>query len=159
MNKLLTDDDLFESVYKRNVDTVYKVCYIFLKNKSDAEDLTQNTFIKYLKYNPEFSNLKHEKAWFIVTTSNVCKNHLKSWWKKTTVLSHEIEETYFDKDNDILEIILTLPVKYKDLIYMYYYEGYTTKEISEMTNTNESTIRTNLSKARVLLKEKIGSDL
>lgn len=149
----------FESVYERNVDSVYKVCFMYLKNKHDAEDLVQSTFLKYLKKMPEFENVKHEKAWFITVASNTCKNHFKTWWNKNTVLSFEKEEGVYDKDSYVLNCILDLPVKYKKIVYMFYYSGFTTKEISTIINKNESTIRSDLSKARCLLKEKIGSEL
>ncbi len=129
-----------------------------MKNKSDSEDMTQNAFMKYLKYNPVFENLTHEKAWFIVTATNLCKNHFKSWWNKNTCLKEEIEVKFKDKDNEIIEGVLSLPTKYKQVIYMYYYEGFNTKEISTLLLINESTVRTHLSKGRQLLKEKLGSE-
>ena len=148
----------FESIYNRNIETVYRICYVYMKNKTDAEDMTQNTFMKYLKYNPIFENLEHEKAWFIVTATNNCKNHFKTWWNKNTCLNNDFEISYQDKNDETLEIVLNLPTKYKQVIYMYYYEGYSTVEIAELLNTNESTIRTHLLKGRNLLKEKMGSE-
>ncbi len=159
MNLVKSWDNKFESVYERNVDSVYKISYMYVKNKSDAEDLVQNTFMKYLKSNPEFSNLSHEKAWFIVTTSNTAKNHFKTWWNRNAVITYEHEKGVVDSTNETLEYVLNLPNKYKEIVYMFYYEGYTTKEISSMINKNESTIRTDLSKARNLLKQKMGSGL
>lgn len=148
----------FESIYNRNIDTVYRICYMYMKNKTDAEDMTQNTFIKYLKYNPTFENIEHEKAWFIVTATNNCKNHFKTWWHKNTYLDDEFEVASKDSNDETLLLVLNLPTKYKQVIYMYYYEGYTTVEIAKMLNTKESTIRTHLLKGRQILKEKIGSE-
>lgn len=149
----------FEIIYNRNVETVYRICFVYMKNKTDAEDMTQNTFIKYLKYNPTFENLEHEKAWFIVTSTNICKNHFKSWWIKNTCLDNEIEVKTNDKNDDVLESVLKLPTKYKQVIYMYYYEGYSTVEISKMLDTKESTIRTHLLKGRQILKDMIGREI
>ena len=148
----------FESIYNRNVDTVYRICYIYMKNKTDAEDMTQNTFIKYLKYTPSFESLEHEKAWFIVTATNNCKNHFKTWWHRNTYLNDEFEVAKKDETDETLSLVLNLPNKYKQVIYMYYYEGYSTVEISKLLNTKESTIRTHLLKGRQLLKDKIGSE-
>ena len=148
----------FESIYNRNVETVYRVCYMYMKNKTDAEDMTQNTFMKYLKYNPNFENSEHEKAWFIVTATNNCKNHFKTWWNRNTCLDDEIEISTSDKNDETLLFVLNLPVKYKQVIYMYYYEGYSTVEIAKLLNMKESTIRTHLLKGRQILKEKIGSE-
>ena len=148
----------FESIYNRNIETVYRICYMYMKNKTDAEDMTQNTFIKYLKYNPTFENSEHEKAWFIVTATNNCKNHFKTWWNKNTYLKDEIEAVTNDASDETLLLVLELPTKYKQVIYMYYYEGYSTVEIAKLLNTKESTIRTHLLKGRQILKEKIGSE-
>lgn len=152
------DNSEFESIYNRNIETVYRICYMYMKNKTDAEDMTQNTFIKYLKYNPTFENNEHEKAWFIVTATNSCKNHFKTWWNRNTYLDNEFEVATTDKNDDTLSHVLNLPTKYKQVIYMYYYEGYSTVEIAKLLNTKESTIRTHLLKGRQILKEKIGSE-
>lgn len=156
--KLVNARDQFEIVYERNVDTVYKICFIYLKNKVDAEDMTQNTFIKYLRYNPTFESLKHEKNWFIKTSTNICKNHFKSWWNKNTYLTEELDiSDNIKEDFETLGYIMDLPPKYKSIIYMHYYEGFKTKEISEILNINESTVRTHLSKGRNMLKERMGN--
>ncbi len=159
MDLVSSRDIKFESVYERNVDRVYKICFMFVKNKSDAEDLVQNTFIKYLKNCPTFDNLEHEKAWFIVCASNTAKNHFKTWWNKNITFDFEKEIASHDKSLDILNYVLNLPNKYKSIVYMFYYEGYTTKEISSIIKMNESTVRSTLSRARALLKEKIGCEL
>lgn len=147
----------FDSVYEKNIDTVYRVCFIYMKNKTDAEDMAQTTFLKYIKANPVFENEKHEQAWFIVTATNTCKNHFKTWWNKNTVLDFK-EVSKQDDNTEILDLVLSLPNKYKNVIYMYYYGGYSTKEIAHYTNSNESTIRTHLSKGREILKKKMGSE-
>jgi RNA polymerase sigma-70 factor (ECF subfamily) len=147
----------FGDVYNRNIDTVYRVCYLYLKNKSDAEDMTQNTFMRYLRYNPTFDSVSHEKAWFIVTATNLCKNHFKTWWYKNTKSKDDLEHPVRDSKDEIIELVLGLPDKYKIVIYLYYYEGYSTNEISTLLNINESTIRTNLSKGRKALKNMIGA--
>jgi len=152
------DNSEFESIYNRNIETVYRICYMYMKNKTDAEDMTQNTFIKYLKYNPNFESSEHEKAWFIVTATNNCKNHFKTWWNRNTYLDDEFEVATNDTSDETLVHVLNLPTKYKQVIYMYYYEGYSTVEIAKLLNTKESTIRTHLLKGRQILKEKIGSE-
>ena len=67
----------FLAIYNRNVDAVYRVCYSFMKNRADAEDLTQETFLKLLAEERSFENDRHEKAWLIVTASNLCRDFLK----------------------------------------------------------------------------------
>lgn len=155
---LSSRDSEFDCVYNRNIDTVYRICFMYLKNKHGAEDMSQNTFIKYLRYNPSFKNLEHEKAWFIVTATNVCKNYFKTWWYKNTSFKDDYEISSNDGSGEVLNLILELPDKYKQVIYMYYYEGYSTVEISKILGINESTIRSHLHTGRNLLKEKLGSE-
>ena len=82
MPNVMYSQQTFTHVYDRNVDTVYRVCYSFMKNKSDAEDMTQEAFLRLLSTDIQFENLRHEKAWLIVTASNLCKDSLKKWWRK-----------------------------------------------------------------------------
>ena len=76
----------FIEIYSRQVDTVYRVCYSFMKNKADTEDLVQETFLKLLSTKKEFENERHERAWLIVTASNACKDLLKRPWRREDVL-------------------------------------------------------------------------
>ena len=71
MPSLMRANQNFQNIYDRQVDTVYRVCYSFMKNHADAEDLTQETFLKLLSSGKQFENVRHEKAWLIVTASNI----------------------------------------------------------------------------------------
>ncbi|MEG0367181.1 MAG: sigma-70 family RNA polymerase sigma factor, partial [Coprobacillus sp.] len=102
-------------------------------------------------------SLEHEKAWFILTASNTCKDMLKHWWRKGIVLEDNIStplETF--QIDTTLDTILKLPSRYKTVIYLYYYEEYTTKEISEILHIPPSTVRNQLARARKILKRKLG---
>ena len=148
----------FSDVYARNIDAVYRVCFSFLKNSADAEDLSQETFLRYLDRDVRFESERHEKAWFIVTASNLCKNEIKSWRRKTQDIDEHIElgfEQNFDS-GETLRAIMALPNDYKTIVYMYYYEGYTTPEIAKLLKRPEATIRTRLARARKLLKVSLG---
>ena len=148
--------DTFEDIYNRNVDTIYRICYLYVKNKQDTEDLVQNIFLKYINNEISFENINHEKAWFIKVATNSCKNHIKSYWnRKVDTMPDAIEFGITIEENNILNDVLNLPVKYKQVIYMYYYEGYSINEISEILKTNVSTLKTRLSKGRLLLKAEI----
>ena len=157
MNLQNKKNEDFIVVYNKYVDTVYPVSYIYYKNKSDTEDAVQTTFIKLLETDKTFNDLEHIKAWLIVTASNICKNSLKHWYRRLISLS-SIEDELESKENfsNLLESVLKLPTKYKIIIYMYYYEGYNTREIAKLLNKNESTIRTYLKKGRELLKDNLG---
>ena len=129
-----------------------------LSSPADAEDVVQEVFLKLLTTRPHFRDLEHEKAWLIITASNLCKDTLKKWWRKNeniddyTSLPQERTET----GNDVLDAILALPQDYKDVVYLYYYEGYTTAEIAAHQNCPESTVRSRLSRARKQLMTMLG---
>ncbi|MGL4912320.1 MAG: RNA polymerase sigma factor [Romboutsia sp.] len=149
----------FEEVYNRHVDMVLKICVLYLKNIHDAEEATQETFIKLMKYKPKFENKEHEKNWLIKTASNICKNILKSSWFKKITCSDDLSHFYKDeKEYDILQEILDLPYKYKMSIYLFYYEGYSTDEIAKILDTKPATVRSNLHRGRNLLKISLGSE-
>ena len=140
-------NDGFSEVYERNVGSVYRICLMHLRNVCDAEDATQAVFLKYLKNSQTFSDFEHEKAWFIVTARNQCRDMLKCWWrtKRSDIFEVADKTVRFDSEEDILlERLMTLPPKYKEVLYLYYYEEYCVKEISELIDRNESTIRTQL---------------
>lgn len=157
---LLSGDKEFIQIYNKYIDTVYRVCFMYMKNKQDTEDVVQITFIKFLEYKGEFKDCDHIKAWLIITASNVCKNHLKHWWRKTVNID-SLEDMYSNINDDnyfLLDKILNLPKKYKLIIYMYYYEGYKIKEIADKLNMKDSTVKSYLHRGRNLLKEVIEED-
>lgn len=147
----------FVEVYYRHVDAVYRVCYSFMKNKADTEDMVQETFLRLLSAGKRFENERHEKAWLIVTASNVCKDTLKKWWRKNENIEDFLDIAAEPKqDDDILDVILQLPEEYKDAVYMYYYEGYSTVEIAEYARCPESTVRSRLMRAKKKLQVMLG---
>lgn len=145
-------------------DTVRRICMIHLKNKADTEDIFQNVFLKYVLRTAPFDSPEHEKAWIIRVTANACKDLLRSFFRSRTVSldvliekPQEIPEDY----SDILEAVLALQDKYKDPIYLHYYEGYTAEEIGRILGKNTNTVYTLLTRARQMLKtslEWVGED-
>ena len=156
----ILDEIKFKEIYDRNVDAVYKVSFSYMKNKHDAEDVVQDTFVQLIRKNPQFENEKHERAWLIVTASNLCKNSLKSWKRKNEdIEDYESELIEENKQDDTLQIVLNLPEKYKTVIYLYYYEGYSSIEIAKAMDKKESTVRSLLKRGRDILKIQIGGEL
>ena len=152
-------DDI-EAIYNRQVSTVYRVCYTYFGNAADAEDATQSVFMRLLGSNGEFSSEEHEKAWLIRVAINLCKDILKSSARRNLPLDAAPEPTAEDRPIDTtLDVVLTLDERYKDVVYLYYYEGLSTEEIASVLNRPPSTIRSHLSEARSILKEKLGGDL
>ena len=144
------------AIYQRHVDTVYRVCYSYLRNSADCEDAVQSVFVKLLAKTLVFASSEHEKAWLIRVAANHCKDLLKSSWGKRIGLD-AIEEPAapLEAGNEILELVLALPENLRVSIYLYYYEGYNAAEIARITGHTHSTVRNYLCDARKLLKEKL----
>lgn len=148
----------FTAAYEMYVDDIYRLCFSFMKNHMDAEDAVQETFLKYYYSEKHFSTEQHLKAWLIVTASNYCKDLLKQAFRKQKNLEdfREIAGEEEQHTDEIMEIVMNLPEKYKTSVYLYYYEGYNSREIAKLLHKPESTIRTYLQKARKILKQEIG---
>jgi len=157
---LRTNEELIQ-IYNRHVKTVYRVCFMFMKNQSDTEDMVQNTFLRLMQDKTVFQSEEHEKAWLIRTATNLCKDHFKHWWSKTVGMDH-VNDTAVNQEfvaDSNLEMVLALPPKYKTPIYLYYYEGYSTVEIARILKKKESTVRSWLHKGRNLLRMEMEGDL
>ena len=142
-------------------DTVRRICMIHLKNYADTEDIFQNVFLKYVLSSASFENREHEQAWFIRVTINACKDLLKSFFRSKTVPLDEIMELPAEiesEDREVLEAVLSLPKKYKDAVYLHYYEGYTAPQISRILGKNVNTVYTLLTRSKQILREKLGGD-
>ena len=147
-------------IYNRQVDTVYRICFSFMKNKQDTEDMVQETFLKLLSSGVGFVSEEHEKAWLIVTASNLCKDTLKKWWRRTEDIDDptlDLHTPAFEID-EVLDAILKLPADQKCAVYMYYYEGYSTADIAAYLRCPHATVRSRLARARKTLKHKLGGD-
>lgn len=151
-SSLLRTNEEFSEIYSRNFNNVYQICYMILKNSHDAEDITQNVFLKLYNSNTKFNDLNHEKGWLLLTAKNMSINSLKHWKTRMVNLFSIKEVSVDDKKDETLKLILKLKTKYKLIIYMYYYMGYKTDEIAILLNKNESTIRSDLLRGRKQLK-------
>ena len=146
---------------EKYADTVRRICIVHLKNHADTEDIFQTVFLKYVLSSVSFENEEHEKAWFIRVTVNACEDLLKSFFRSRTVSLDEIIEkpSEMPQDNrEVLEAVLELPEKYRDVVYLYYYEEYTAPEIGRILEKKENTVYTLLKRARKILKDKLGGD-
>ena len=143
-----------DDVFEKYAQHVFKLCFVYTKSKEDAEDLTQITFLKYLKSKPIFESEAHERNWLMKVAVNGCKNFLLTYWQKNTVSIDNLTELSVDDtySSEILLDVFQLPQKYRTALYLYYYEGYSIAEIAKMQGTKESTIANRLSRARKKLK-------
>lgn len=137
-------------------DTVYRICYMYLHHKMDAEDAFQEIFIKLMTKPKTFENSTHERAWIIRVSINTCKDFLRSVWFKR-VEKRETVEIHFKeaREETLIGVVKSLPKKYMDVIYLYYYEGYSVPEMANLLKKNENTIYAQLHRAKGLLKEKL----
>ncbi|MDR3313809.1 MAG: RNA polymerase sigma factor [Oscillospiraceae bacterium] len=157
---LRTDDEIAE-IYKRHVKTVYRVCYTYLKNPADTEDAVSDAFVRLIKSAPAFESEEHEKAWLIRTAANVCKDFLKHWSRRGEDIADYTDTLKAENaapQDDLLAAVCGLPDKYKTVMHLYYYEGYTSVQIAGILRKPGSTIRNYLHEARGILRERLGDD-
>ncbi len=142
-------------------DMVRRICFLHLKNKYDTEDVFQNVYLKYLLSDKSFASGEHEKAWFARVAINVCTDHLRyasrRKWVPLDVIEEE-SEVVDETASEVLQAVLSLPEKYKNVIYLHYYEDYSAVEIARVLGKKENTVYSWLSRARELLKEKLGGE-
>ena len=141
-------------------DLVRRLCLVRLKNREDTEDIFQTVFLKYLQHTKPFESAEHEKAWFIQVTLNACRDLLRFWARRPTVPLEELtaQAVPESEDRGVLEAVLSLPQKYRDAVYLHYYEGYSAPEIGALLGRNTNTVYTLLNRARAMLREKLGGD-
>ncbi len=146
---------------ERYSDTVQRLCTVYLKNHADTEDVFQTVFFKYYLSSVAFESDEHEKAWIIRVTINACKDWLKSFFRSRTVSFDEITELPSEtlpENREVLEAVLSLPAKYREVVYLHYYEDYTAPQISKALHKNVNTIYTLLTRSKELLREKLGGE-
>ena len=148
-------------VMEAYADMVRRICFELLKNRHDTEDVFQNVYMKYLLYEGSFESIEHEKAWFVRVTINACTDWLRALsrrkWVSLEVLAEECVMPG-DPSKEVLEAVLRLPEKYRDVIYLFYYEEYTAVEIAKILKKKENTVYTWLSRAKDILREKLGGE-
>ena len=141
---------------ERHADTVKRLCMIYLKNETDAEDIFQMVFLKYALHCAAFESPEHESAWMVRVTINACKDLLRSVFRRRTVPLDQVTgwtEITDSAHREVLEAVLSLPEKYRVPIYLHYYEGYTAPEIGKLTHRNVNTVYTLLNRGKRMLKE------
>ena len=145
--------DHMEKIIKRYENKLLRTALAIVGGKAEAEDIVQDTFVKLLEKQPEFESDEHEAAWLIRVAVNLCKSRLRShYWKKTVTLLDDYPAQN-DEQESIIGAVLRLPAKYRTVIHLFYYEGYSTKEIAGITKQKEGTVREQLTRARRSLKD------
>ena len=135
-------------------DLILRLSYTYLKETEDAKDVCQTVFLKLLEHPRQFDSPEHEKAWIIRAAVNVCKDLLRSRWRRTSVpmeAAWAVPAPEVPEDS-LLAAVALLPPKYRIVIYLYYYEGYAAKEIAEILGRPTATVSTQLSRGRARLR-------
>lgn len=145
-------DDSIESVIRRYSQTVYRLAFARVGNKYDADEVFQEVFMRYVRKNPKFNDEEHRKAWLIKVTVNCSKTLMSSMWYNKT---QELDDTLAIEDENDINLyyeLQKLPAKYRDVIHLFYYEDMSLEQISKVLGRKASTVRTQLTRARAMLK-------
>ena len=138
------------------LDTIYRVAINGCKSHADAEDVVQNTFLKLLKTEEAFADDDHARKWLIRVAVNECNTLWRSPWKKHITSLEELSaEPAFTspEKSSLYHAVMNLPVKYRQVVHLYYYEGYSIREIAGLLKLSETAVQTRLLRARKQLKE------
>ena len=143
-----------ETIIERYGDLLYRLCILMLKNESDAEDVIQETLIKFYRTAPVFENADHEKAWLIRVATNECRDLLRFRVRHPLAEVEQIMVASEDSaDSGILEALASLPEKYKLVLALYYVEGYKVEDIAKIIGRTSSAVKMRLQKGRRLLEK------
>lgn len=145
-------------IYERHFVTVYRVCFMYLRNVHDTEDAVHNTFMKLIEKQKCFESTEHEKAWLIRVSQNVCKNMLRANSRRRESPTGDIAVNDSSAVSDVMIELSALPDELKVPVYLFYCDGYNSKEIGSMLHISASAVRSRLQKARERLKEHLGSE-
>lgn len=151
----------FREFYDRQVKRVYRLAMVLMGNISDAEDITQTVFLKAWEKKPDFRDSDHEIAWILTTTRNQCKDIHKSFYRRKRADLENAPEPQVtletQMDSEIWEALQSLTEKYRMVLYLYYYEGYSVRELSVILGRRESTLQTQLATGRKQMKSLLES--
>ena len=149
--------DYISDLLDKYSDMVLRIAYTYLKNRADAE-----VFLRIIDKKPSFNDESHEKSWLIRATINMCKNKVNMFWNKNKCSIDDVQEfavsDKYNTDTSVFQAVMALGEKYRVVVYMYYYEGYSTPEIADVIGKNETTIRSLLHRARNKLKDMLKED-
>ena len=149
---------VFYELVRRYKDMIFRIALNYFGNTFDAEDMVQETLMKLYTANPAFESEEHAKHWLIRVTLNLCKNTVRSPWRRRTVSLEEASELVsFDKpeQSELFQSVMGLPEKYRTVLYLFYYEDLSVREIAQLLRVKESAVTTRLSRARQRLKSEL----
>lgn len=150
-------DQQFVPLAERYMDTIFRVAYGFLRSRADADDVTQDVLIQLYKTDTAFESEAHIKRWLIRVTANRCKNIFRSPWYRTEDIAAYENSLPFEapEHRELFDAVMALDRRYRVPVLLYYFEGYSQKEIAQLLAIPEETVRTRLFRARGKLKIKL----
>lgn len=150
-----SENELTEA-FLRHSKTVWNICYPYFLSQADTEDAVQETFLRFAQSDKTFADAEHEKAWLILTARNICKDELKSAKRRELPLE-QAPETAADepKPDETMQVLHSLPERYRTALYLFYYEGYRSKEIASLLHRTDAAVRSDLRRGRLLLKKRL----
>jgi len=151
-----------EEIYRRNVDRVYRIAYLRLGNRADAEDAAQNVFTRFMRSPRAFRDAEHEKAYFITAARNESVSILRSPWHARRQDFEDLPEVGAEdpqNDGTVIRALCRLSRTHREVLYLFYFEGYSSREIASMIGRSESAVRSRLQAARDRLKPILQTEL
>lgn len=148
-----------ETVINTYADMVFRLAFAQVRAKSDADDIFQEVFLRYIRKSPAFMSEEHRKAWLIRVTINCSKKFWSSAWQRRTVPLEDRFVFAMPEENELNEALRQLPPRYRSVIHLFYYEGYSVAEIGFALGRKQSTVRTQLTRARAILSDNLKGDL
>lgn len=137
-------------------DMVLRTAFSLVKNPADAEDMAQEVFLTLVQRQPAFESPEHQKAWLLRATINRCKSHFRSaWQRRTEGLDETLAAPFTPAESGVLAAVEALPLKYRQVVYLHYIEGYSTGEIARLLGRSQNTVLSQLSRARAKLKDQL----
>ncbi|HIZ94285.1 RNA polymerase sigma factor [Flavonifractor sp. An112] len=153
------DPNRLEALIQIHQNTLYRAALAILGDAHEAEDAVQDAFLRCLEKGPEFESPAHEKAWLLRVTVNGCKSRLRSPWRRRTAPLLDTYPAAGPEEQSLMEAIGALPARDRAVLHLYYYEGYQTAEIAEMTGWREGTVRSRLTRARAKLGDLLKGEM
>lgn len=145
--------DYSEELMQKYADKLYRIALVLLANQHDAEDAVQETFLRFLKKQPTFNDDEHEKAWFIKVATNICKDMRRFQLRHPVCdISECFDTSTREQSGELLAELIQLSTKYKLPIYLHYIEGYSVKEISNLTHCSQNAVKKQLQRGREVLR-------
>ena len=151
----MQETEAFTKAAERYMDTVYRVALAYSRKPETADDVTQEVFLRLFRSDKQFNGEEHLKSWLIRVTVNECKRSFASLWNRMQTLDEYAEKLSFssDEESETFQIVMSLPRKYRMVIHLHYFEGYSTSEISQLLDITVSTVCSQLSRGRKKLKD------